>query len=86
MDPAEIWSRMAMMPEILPAMIDPTFLRLTLAPPHHLIQFEDTKESNKLGISKRFLGDESFTIMTYNILSDIYANAMKYYGCPEPAL
>lgn len=51
MDHDEIWSRMATMRGILPAMIDPTFLTPNLAPAHNVIQSTDKEESNKLGIS-----------------------------------
>ncbi|KAL9234260.1 hypothetical protein vseg_009148 [Gypsophila vaccaria] len=54
--------------------------------PRHLIPLTDLNQSARLGITKEFAEVGNVSILTYNILSDIYLYPDKYFYCPQWAL
>ncbi|XP_057548292.1 carbon catabolite repressor protein 4 homolog 1-like [Amaranthus tricolor] len=64
---------------------DPIIQRLKLSP-RSIVWLPDSAEQEKLEATTKVAIAENINILTYNILSDIYAYANKYPSCPQWAL
>ncbi|KAK9742599.1 hypothetical protein RND81_03G184900 [Saponaria officinalis] len=51
-----------------------------------LVPLVDLNQSDKIGITTEFSDFGSFSVLSYNILSDIYLYPDKYFYCPQWAL
>lgn len=64
---------------------DPVIQRLNLSH-RRVLQLPDSNKSEMFGITKQVSKIGSFNVLTYNMLSDIYAHPEKYFYCPQWAL